>query len=327
MRLFARRLEPEHLPEVWRARVPGTAALSVVADTSTGSVFVSDGWGVSYPALAVHRLDLRTGERLASARTGHQPVGAMRVDGDDLWVATSRRVLRLTVAGLEPLSRWDEGLVSDADQLIAHGPHLVLANPLRPMIGVVDAGTGVVRRLRAGAQPVLARTDDGVHVASAVVGMRWRLDPGRGRLVVAPPGPAVTALASDGTVLWGVAAGRTRTDRQGARPIVTRDAGRELVAWEAPERRIRLDDSCEALVEGSPGVLWAITGQDRRGLCRVDTRSGTMGTQLRAHGQGRFLHVSALAGLAFALTTCSDDPAESWVHALRLPTGEPTRGS
>ncbi|MBB2924056.1 hypothetical protein [Cellulomonas cellasea] len=346
MRLFRTWRDAEVLSELWRAQVPGQTALTLAVDAPSGSVFVSDGWGVTYASLGVHRLDLRTGARLASARTAQRAVGALRVAHGALWVATDRRLVRLTLAGLEETARWD-GLVGHPQQLVVHGAQAVLAGGLAPTISVLDTATGSVRRRRAGAQPVLGGAPDGVRVVSAVHGSRWRVDAVEGRLVTEPGGPPLTALCSadalagsvhvpagsahaspgptstaagaTGAVLWGVAAGRERTDRQGGEPLVRRDPGRELVAWHDERHRIALGAAGAALFAGTAGGLWVLTGVDGQTLQHVDTSAGSVGARYRAPGDAALRHVDATAGVALAVGPGPAGTSDAWLHALRLP--------
>lgn len=60
--------------EVWRAKVPGAMGHVIATDAPTDTVLISDGWGIAYAALRLHRISLSTGNETASVRTRHQAV-------------------------------------------------------------------------------------------------------------------------------------------------------------------------------------------------------------------------------------------------------------
>ncbi len=82
------------LVERWRTKIEGGTANTFLVDLPSRSLYVSDGWGVAYPALRLHRLDLATGEPIVEMRTRHQGVSAMTVHAGYLYAG---RTLRLTI--------------------------------------------------------------------------------------------------------------------------------------------------------------------------------------------------------------------------------------
>src|SRR5437899_8608162 len=88
------------LRELWRTTIPGDKANVFLCDPSSGSLFASDGWGVEFASLRVHRLSLGTGEELASVRTRHQGVYALAVHQGRLVAATDCRIFDVAVLSL-----------------------------------------------------------------------------------------------------------------------------------------------------------------------------------------------------------------------------------
>jgi hypothetical protein len=225
------------LTERWRAPVPGIVAITVLSDTASGSVFASDGWGVSYAALRLHRFDLETGAHLAELRTRHQAVSAMLVDRNVLYAATDSRLFELSPTDLSVSRQWDRGLVRYTQQLVPAGSKLVTANWLKPTIGLFDPETGLTRGLRAGLQPLLVRQGEAVKVIAGFDGRMWTLDTTEQRLVDVQTIPPV-ARAAAGREIWGVLAGSPEGG-QGNPPVWTKPPGNRLLRLPAgaPRRR------------------------------------------------------------------------------------------
>jgi hypothetical protein len=107
------------LTERWRTVVPGDVANVFRCNPAANSVYVSDGWGgTSYAALALHRLSLKSGERLATVRTRHQGVCSMVIHQNRLLVATDKRLLELDGSDLSTRRAWDRRLVHHAHELV-----------------------------------------------------------------------------------------------------------------------------------------------------------------------------------------------------------------
>ncbi|HET9076024.1 MAG TPA: hypothetical protein VFN68_03760 [Acidimicrobiales bacterium] len=290
------------LTEIWRATVPGHTSHTVLADPGSKSLFVSDGWGVAYPALRLHRLDPETGEQLAEIRTRQQHVSALVAAQDSLFVATHSRLLRLRPGDLGPVGHWDKVLPSDSQQLVALGDRLIAANWRKPVVGLFEVGTGTSVRLRVGLQPLLLRHGDGVSVVEGFDGSRRPIDLERGRLLGAEPGPPVTAVAA-GTDIWGVAAGEPADGGGGAPSTWLKPAADRLLRlsgegrWEAllagPGMSVHCDDE--------RGLVWCLVGPGPSTLVAVSQEYRWSVASFNA-GPGRYwAYFDPTSGLAVAV--------------------------
>ena len=203
---------PLPLEQRWTVSIPGQHVHAFAGDTASNSLVVGDGWGVPYSALRLHRFDAATGAETASIRTRHQPVNALLPLDGRLLAATDLRLFEVTLPDLRVTNVWERGLVRYAQQLAGNGECVVQANWLRPSIGVLDKATGAVRRVKAGAQPLLFDYQGQVRVVSALEGGMATLDVVAGRLVDRVPVPPVAAIAA-GRDIWAIVAGPPQTSQ------------------------------------------------------------------------------------------------------------------
>lgn len=290
------------LTEIWRTTVPGHTSHTVVSDPGSKSLFVSDGWGVAYPALRLHRLDPETGEHLAEIRTRQQHVSALVATSESLFVATHSRLLRLRPEDLGLVGHWDKVLPSDSQQLVAAGDRLIAANWRKPVVGMFEVASGTSVRLRVGLQPLLLRHGDTVSVVEGFGGGRRVIDLERGRLLGAEPGPPVTAVAAGGEI-WGIAAGEAPAPGGRSAPSTLLKPGTDRLL------RLSGDERWEALLPGpgtslycddERGLVWALLGPGGSTLVAVSQEWRWVVASFPA-GPGRYwAYFDPAAGLAIA---------------------------
>lgn len=291
------------MTEIWQASVPGHTAHIVLADPGSKSLFVSDGWGVAYATLRLHRLDPETGEPVAEVRTRHQHVSALAAAVDSLYVATHSRLLQLRAGDLHVLHQWDRVLPSDAQQLLAAGDWLVAANWRKPVVGLFYPQGQASERLRVGLQPLIVAYGDTVRVVEGFTGGVRSVDLTKSRLLGAEPGPPVSAVAG-GKELWGVlggppaGAGAHSTGSAWLRPASDRLVRLADPSWEAilpaPASALQCDDE--------RGLLWCLVGSDSTLLAAVSQEDGRVVASFPA-GEGRYwLYVDPSTGLALEAT-------------------------
>src|SRR4051794_20877391 len=154
---FIRRGEPLVSRQRWSRPLAGFAAHAPFIHRPSGSVFVADGWGVTFASLSFRRYDLATGEELARVRTGTSVrCVAWLPGGEELIAATDSRLLRLGTTDLAERQRWERRIPRylDSMALVDDGSRVVAANWTRPSVGIVDLATGSVR-LRRGLPTML----------------------------------------------------------------------------------------------------------------------------------------------------------------------------
>jgi hypothetical protein len=192
----------------WETALRGFGAHRPVVDLAVGSVYLSDGWGKgSYSAVHFRRLDLATGKEVAKVRLGNLVrCFAFCQDRRELIAATDSRLVRLDASTLARMGRWDDRIPRYANSMAVRGSSVLLANYLRPGIGIVDLSTGEVRRRRTSGmltvldgrtEPLLVSGEGGVScVDMAAVGVKQILD---------TPPIMTAALSADGDALWIIA--------------------------------------------------------------------------------------------------------------------------
>ncbi len=287
------------LRELWQTTVPGDHANVFMCDVASGSLFVGDGWGVSYPALRLHRLSLANGEHLADVRTRHQGVSAMAMYQGHLYAATDSRLFELEVPNLEVVRQWDKGLVRYAMQLIAGREVLVAANWRVSTIGIFDVKSGRTRRLRVGLQPLVFHFGEDTRVIAGFDGGMWTIDGRRGRLIDPQDTPPVASLAA-GRHIWATLAGPKEGGQGNPRTWVK--SGTEVIQrlsgtpWKARASGRVSHLSCD----DKRAILWCLLGrQSQRQLEAISQETGAvLGSWMppSAHGVG-FCHVDPAAGV------------------------------
>ncbi len=119
-------------------------------DPSGDCLYVSDGWGVSYPATRLRRLSLRTGAELQTTRLGSSPrcLAFSETDPSHFLVAGDKKLFLLDRDTLKPIRRWSTGVPSYSDRMVWDGRRAVLANWRAPTVTIFDTKTGSVRKRR-----------------------------------------------------------------------------------------------------------------------------------------------------------------------------------
>lgn len=291
------------MTEIWRASIPGHTTHTVLADPGSKSLFVSDGWGVAYPTLRLHRLHPETGEAVGEIRTRQQHVSALAVMDDSLYVATHSRLLQVRPGDLHVLRHWDRVLPSDSQQLVAAGDWLVAANWRKPVLGLFHPQRQESVRLRVGLQPLLATLGNTVRLVEGYAGGVRSVDLDNASLLGAEPGPPVSAVAT-GTELWGILGG----------PPAGTGAHGTGSAWSRPgtDRLTRMADPTWTAILPAPasaiycddqrGLLWCRAGPNSTLLVAVSQEDSRVVASFPA-GDGRYwLHVDPGAGLAVEAT-------------------------
>jgi len=294
------------LREIWRTTLPGHKANVFLCDPSSGSLFASDGWGVEFPSLRVHRLSLATGEEIASVRTRHQGVYALAMHEGHLLAATDSRIFELAVSDLVILRQWEKGLPRYSMQLVPERSVLVGATWLAPTVGLFDLASGRRHRIRVGSQPLVFRFGEEVRVIAGFDGGMWTLDVARGRLAGHQKTPAVASVAA-GEHIWATVAGR-REGGEGDPPVWTKNGTEVITRLTGPEWRARASGSVfKVTCDDRRGVLWCFLG--RRGaqfeLQAISQTNGSiLGTAVSVLGAGvGFCHVDPEAGIALCAET------------------------
>lgn len=293
--------------EIWRAGIPGHTAHALLADVPSKSLFVSDGWGIAYPALRLHRLDPETGESLAEIRTRQQHVSSLTAVEGLVYVATHSRLLQVRAEDLSIMNQWDKVLPSDSQQLVVSGEWVAAANFRKPVLGLFHVGRRQSARLRVGLQPLLVRQRNELKVVEGFDGGVRVIDLERGGLQGAEPGPPVAAVAAD-TDIWGVAAGI---------PAGARSAG-PATTWIKPgtDRLIKLGDpswrgllpaaAASVFCDDDRGLVWSLTGDGPSNLVAVSQEDGLMVRMFTA-GPGRYwAYFDPVSGLAVTAEAVSD---------------------
>jgi hypothetical protein len=190
---------------LWTRTVPGHAAHVIVPDPETGSVYVSDGWGVEYAAIRFHRFDGQMGGEAASIRTGTS-VRCFRLlkRTGDLLAATDNKLLRLDAMSLVEGQRWDARIPRYTNTMAVRGRHAVLADWLNPKVGLVDLTTGRVRRRQAPAMTLVLDGPGDPLLIGGKSGGVVRIDASTGdeQSILDTPPALDAALSDDGGVLW-----------------------------------------------------------------------------------------------------------------------------
>jgi hypothetical protein len=293
-------LTVDALRELWRAAIPGDVANVYLVDRASESLFVGDGWGVSYPALRLHRLALDSGKHLAEVRTRHQGVSALAIHHQLLYAATDSRLFELRPDDLAIVRQWDRGLVRYSMQLVPEGSTIVSANWRSPTIGLFDLDSGRTRRVRSGLQPLLFRYGADIKVIAGYDGGMSTLDVKHGRLTGLQKTPAIANVAV-GEHIWATVAGR-REGGQGEPPVWTKRGTNTITRLTGSARtgqaggrvgRMYCDDRRRVLwclVDGLPAMRLEVIAQATAAVIRsFEPPPG--------HGVG-FCHVDVAAGIA-----------------------------
>ncbi len=286
--------------ERWRSEVAGDTVNRLLVHEASGSVFIGDGWGVHYPALRLHRLDLATGAHLADVRTRHQGTSGLAISSGSLFAATDSRLFELALEDLSIRRQWDRGLVRFAMQLVPADSRLVAANWLMASIGIFDPSSGRNQRVRVGRQPLLMKHKGVVKVASGFDGGLATLDPERGRLVDRVPTLPI-ASADAGDDVWAIVAGPPQGG-QGEPPVWTKEGTDTLVRLPGSEWRAHLPGPCDSVYcDDKRGLVWCRMKAPGRELVAVSQQDGRVLNAYLPPNGFKFHTLDPDAGVAFAM--------------------------
>ncbi|HLO34486.1 MAG TPA: hypothetical protein VK194_00320 [Candidatus Deferrimicrobium sp.] len=190
----------------WTTPIRGYAAHAGRIHVPSGSLLLSDGWGVSVASLRFRRHALSTGEELASIRTGTAArCFAVLPDDTELIAATDSKLFRLGIARLDERERWERRVPRYSNSIAVRGSCAVVANWKDPRVSIIDLATGRVRRRDA---PEMMLVVDGPADPLLVSGTRGggtaTIDPASGRLsAIRETPPAIDAVMDpDALSLW-----------------------------------------------------------------------------------------------------------------------------
>jgi hypothetical protein len=120
--------------ELWTSLARGQGHLAVI-HSAVGSLYVSDGWGVSYASLRFRRLDVLTGQETASFRSGTAVrCFALSRDRNELIAATDSKLFRLDALALVERQRWDTRIPRYSNTMAIRGDLVVVANWRDPKV-------------------------------------------------------------------------------------------------------------------------------------------------------------------------------------------------
>jgi hypothetical protein len=309
--------EWQPIEELWRATVPGITGHNILVDPDSRSVYVSDGWGVPFPSLKLHRLSLSGGDEQVSTGTRSQGVGALATADKRLWASTDRRLFALDPYSLDVLDQWDKRLIPYTQSIVPTAGRLVMANWHASTVGLFDPQDGSTRRIKVGAQPVIVPDGDQVRLIAGFDGGMATLGP-EGELIDKSPTPPLTsAVAMPGGTVWAVLAGQAEGG-QGEPPVWERSGTNQVVRLGPDQLVLGMAAKCLGLVaDRARSLLWCI---EPAGLELVDAARGQVVGRYGTPG-GRVQQVSPEAGMAFAVHPAPPQARERSADriASRLP--------
>ena len=288
----------------------------MATDPASGSLLVADGWGVAWPALRLHRLSLETGEEQVSVRTKGQAVSGLCVDRNAVLVALHNRVQRLALPSLGLIAEWQERVPRYAQTILPlTDDALVLANWVRPTIGLLDIASGQVRLVRACSQPVVVAVGSSCLVFGGRDGGWWHLDITAAKLTDKRECCPVSQTAVCGDSVWCSVGGALR-DPGGGPKAVTRDSGSDVFELKSPSEKLSLAAPVDRLV-ADQNRLWAICGQGQW-LQQIDAAAHTLSAAIPAPTGGRWSHIESRLGMAFAVLPQRTEKPSALIQAYRI---------
>ena len=205
---------------LWDVGAHGRSGQRAWIRAGVGSVYVSDGWGVSHASIRFRRLDVMTGQEVASFRSGTTVRAiAFRDTTANLLVATDSRLFQLDSLTLVEGRRWDSRIPRYTDSMAVRGDLVVVANWLSPSVGIVDLVTNRVRRKTTprmikildgpGSPLLVGGLDGGVLSIEPISGLVQR--------VLETPAALDAGLSPDRQTLWLAVGVRAIVSASGAR--------------------------------------------------------------------------------------------------------------
>lgn len=240
-------------------------------DSSTGSVYLADGWSVAPRSRSLRRLDAENGTELALVRTRSRPVTAMVLFGDELIIGTPGRLLRLDPLTLEVLATVEFSADVVPSSLGREGDLVAVAVPYGPSLLVVDLQTGAVQRRRGRSGQTVRQFGAEARIYNAQEATWRKMNVAGGTLDSRPSPAAVVDVAVDRTI-WGIPTGTSLGEGRpswgfspAAGVVRLEPAGAE---WPLPERVTGL------AVMDAAGELWVESGFTGQRVLRIDQQTG-----------------------------------------------------
>lgn len=183
----------------WKAWIPGDFPKLLGLDPAGSALYVTDGWGVAFPAIRLRRLDLHSGALLAEARLGNAARCTAVAHDELLFAATDTRLFALDPATLQVINRWDRQVPRYTDAMVCLDRMVLMRNAHRSSVAVFDLDAGLVGRRRVGTGSWLfARPAVGdVVICCGDEGTVWSFQPADGALTRLARTPAFQGAALD----------------------------------------------------------------------------------------------------------------------------------
>jgi hypothetical protein len=159
---------------LWRVKLPRSifGSMKPTYDPVTQSLLVSDGWGTAYASIRLRRLDIFSGEGLASVRLGNTVRCIARSAGDSLYAVLDKRIVAVDHVSLTVQQKWTERVPSYGDYAVATCGGIVLMNSHGPNVHFYPLSSGQRRRREvASCHGMYAMADDRILVCSGKEGM------------------------------------------------------------------------------------------------------------------------------------------------------------
>ena len=153
--------------KLWGANLPYSirGASGPWFDPYTNSLLVPDGWGTPFSSIRLRRLDLATGQELASVRTG-TGVRCIAFDAEEktLVAATDSRLMLLDRFTLVPVREWREKVPRYSDYIVWRNDQVLLKNWGASSLARFDLNSSRVSRLTTGSCVGMLEAPDSDHV-------------------------------------------------------------------------------------------------------------------------------------------------------------------
>ena len=168
----------------WTTRLRGYEAHGIAIEPALDSIYSGDGWGVpSYASMRIRRLDLGTGDEVATFRAFNGLRCSAILDNGALLAVSDAKFFELDALTLEERARWDRRMPRYGNSLAVIDRTVVVADWMNPRVALVDLRTGGVRRRDAPEMTkVLARGSEPLLVGGSKAGGTWVVNVGAARV-------------------------------------------------------------------------------------------------------------------------------------------------